>query len=102
MPAKNTAFNTRCLFMNLQASHDRIGSRVVVSLDAAKAFDSVEWQCPHSFGFVPNFVKWLTILYDTPQATVVANGLTYDATLSRFQEGRGRGAPFHPSYMHWM
>lgn len=32
MPTKNTAFNTRRLFMNFQASHHQIGSRVIVSL----------------------------------------------------------------------
>lgn len=39
MPAKNTAYNLRRLYMNLQARHDQVGSRVMVSLDAAKAFD---------------------------------------------------------------
>ncbi|XP_073480018.1 uncharacterized protein [Aquarana catesbeiana] len=44
MPGKNTAFNLRRLYMNLQSQHTEVGSRVVVSLDAAKAFDSVEWR----------------------------------------------------------
>lgn len=43
MPGKNTTFNTKSLFMNLQASHDLIGTRVIVALDATKAFDVVEW-----------------------------------------------------------
>lgn len=42
MPNKNMAFNLGRLFLNLQATHDLVGSYVVVSLDAAKAFDSVE------------------------------------------------------------
>lgn len=61
MPNKNPAFNLKRLFMNLQATHDYVGSRVVVSLDAAKAFDSVEWgylwECLRRFGFGPRFVK---------------------------------------------
>lgn len=69
--------------MNIQASHQRIGSRVIVSLDAAKAFDSVEWhylwQSIRCFGFGPNFIERLTILYAAPQARVVANGWTSGA-----------------------
>lgn len=60
MPAKNTVFILRRLYMNLQAEHDQLGSRVVVSLDAAKAFDSVEWdfiwECLARFGFGPKFI----------------------------------------------
>lgn len=44
MPNKNMALNLRLLYLNLQATHDLVGSRAVVSLDAAKAFDSVEWK----------------------------------------------------------
>lgn len=42
MPGKNTAMNIRRLYMNIQAHHDNSGTRVVVALDTAKAFDSVE------------------------------------------------------------
>lgn len=63
MPCKNTAFNLRRLHMNLQAQHTDVGSRVVVSLDAAKAFNFVEWsylwECIHRFGFGLKFIKWL-------------------------------------------
>lgn len=38
MPGKNTAINIMRLIMNIQASQT-IGTRLVVTLDAAKAFD---------------------------------------------------------------
>lgn len=40
MPGHNTSFSPRKLYINLQATHTNVGSRVVVALD--KAFDSVE------------------------------------------------------------
>lgn len=98
MPNKNTAFNLRRLHMNLQSQHTEIGSRVVVSLDAAKAFDSVEWgyfwECLHNFRFGPKFIKWLQLLYQAPTARIQVNGRT-----SRpFQLSRGtrQGFPISP------
>lgn len=65
MPAKNTAFNLRRLFMNLQAKHDQVGSRVLVSLDVAKTFDFVEWdylwECLYQFSFGP-FINIIIII----------------------------------------
>lgn len=60
MPDKNAAFNLR-LFMNLK-THD-VGSCVIVSLAAANAFNSVEWECLHRYGFGPKFIKWVQLLY---------------------------------------
>lgn len=36
MPGKSTALNLRRLYMNIQATHEEVGSRVIVSLDAAR------------------------------------------------------------------
>lgn len=45
IPGRSTSINLRGLFTNLQATHDAVGSRAVLALDAHKAFDSVEWPC---------------------------------------------------------
>lgn len=42
MPGKGTDINIRRHFLNLNASHDNGGTRVIASRDAEKAFDSVE------------------------------------------------------------
>lgn len=43
MPGKGTDINIRCLFLNFTIPHDNPGTRVIASLDAETAFDSVEW-----------------------------------------------------------
>lgn len=44
IPNKSTAVNIRCLYLNLQLSLRATGPREVLSLEATKAFDSVEWE----------------------------------------------------------
>ena len=48
-------------------------------MDTAKVFDSVElrylWGCLRSFGFGPNFIKWVQLLYLAPRGRVVAEPL---------------------------
>lgn len=36
--------NLRCPYLNLQLCPGGVGFRAILSLDAAKAFDSVEWE----------------------------------------------------------
>lgn len=98
MTGRNTSFNLRRLFINLQAIHDHPGSRVIVALDTAKAFDSVEWSylwiCLSRFGLGPNFIKWVQLLYQAPVAKVLANGwLSGQFPLSR---GTRQGCPLSP------
>uniref|UniRef100_A0A803JZM0 Reverse transcriptase domain-containing protein n=1 Tax=Xenopus tropicalis TaxID=8364 RepID=A0A803JZM0_XENTR len=98
MSGKTTDINLRRLFFNLQTIHDNAGSRVVLSLDSAKAFDSVEWTylwaVLSKFGFGPNFIKWIRMLYLKPTAKVKANGITSNPfPLTR---GTRQGCPLSP------
>lgn len=93
---KNTAMNIRRLFMNIQAQHDNSGTRVVVALNTAKAFDSVEWQylweCLQGFG--PNFIKWVQLLYQSPKARIFVNSWISDQF--PLERGMLQGCPLFP------
>lgn len=62
---------------------------LVLSLDAEKAFDRVEWDFLFAtlgkFNLGNNFIRWIQLLYSDPKATVIVNGLT----LTPFCKGRG-------------
>lgn len=103
MPGRNTSFNLRRLYINLQALHDESGSRVVVALDTAKAFDSIEWKylwkCLECSRFWPRAIKWIKFLYQDPQTRVVADG--WPSPAFSWHGVRNRGARCPHYYMHW-
>lgn len=72
MPDKATFFSITRLYTKIQADHDNVGTSVVVSLNAAKAFDSVEWPylwaTLEDFGFGQHFIQWVKLLYHAPTA----------------------------------
>lgn len=75
MPGRHMYFNLRCLFHILYTEH--IDESVIISLDAQRAFDQVEW--PYMMftlkknGFGPSFIKWIELIYSHPTASVITN-----------------------------
>lgn len=89
--------NIRRAYLNIQLPTEEEGTRAVLSLDAVKTFDSLEWHYLWQvleFQFGPNFVKWIRILYEAPIAKVRINGECSEW----FQLARGmrQGCPLLP------
>lgn len=71
---------------------------VVISLDAEKAFDRVEWLylffTLRKFGFGDGFISWIKLLDSAPLASVISNSMQS----GYFALGRGtrQGCPLSP------
>ena len=67
MKGRNSCNNVRQLLNIIQYGAKLKDKALVVSLDAYKAFDRVEW--PYlfhvlaNFGLGPNLLKWIKVLY---------------------------------------
>lgn len=99
MPGKGTDINIRRLFLNLSLTHDNVGSRVVASLDAKKAFDFVEWvylwEVLRRIGVGPKFLRWIQMPYREPKERVRTNDCISDPF--RLSTGTHQGCPLSPS-----
>lgn len=91
--------NTRRLFNLMHYSSTQKTKTIIVTLDAEKAFDRVNWKFLFStlerFGFGESFINWIKILYTSPSATVITNGLT--SHIFTLQRGTRQGCPLSPS-----
>ncbi len=71
----------------------------ILSLDAEKAFDRVNWNflfaTLHKFGFGNSFINWLKILYNSPTACVRTNAQTSSSFY--LKRGTRQGCPLSPS-----
>lgn len=85
--------------LNIVLSPDTSQSaEVVISLDAEKAFDRVEWDYLFcvlgKFGFGSKFISWIQLLYSAPMACVITNSQRSD--YFPLTSGTRQGCPLFP------
>ena len=97
MKGRQSFGNLRRLY-NILYSDPAPTPEVVVSLDAHKAFDRIEFDylftALDKFGFSSGFISWIKLLYSAPQAAVRTNG-----NISKYfslQRGTRQGCPLSP------
>ena len=68
---------------------------LLLFLDFEKAFDTIEWQfifkCLEKFGFGPDFIRWIKIIYSNPFAMAKING--YLSSKINIYRGIRQGCP---------
>lgn len=95
---RHSFHNVRRLFDLLYSPSTSTTSELVISMDAEKAFDRVEWpylfHTLKKFGFGCKFISWIKLLYASPLARVRTNNDYSDY----FPLGRGtrQGCPLSP------
>jgi len=93
-----SSHNVRRLLNIIQHSSLYSAESLVISLDAEKAFDRLEW--PYlfftlkNFGFGEEFIKWIQILYTSPLSAVITNGLR--SSNFKIERGTRQGCPLSP------
>ena len=95
---RHSFHNVRRLFDIVYAPTPSDTPEVVISMDAEKAFDRVEWPYLFSllkrFGFGNTFISWIRLLYTSPQACVRTNNDYSD--YFPLKRGTRQGCPLSP------
>lgn len=90
--------NVRRLLSIIHTPHSPSEPEVVISLDAEKAFDRVEWPYLFStrqqFGFGEGLISWIRLLYSSPCASVCTN--TQPSGYFPLFRGTRQGCPLSP------
>ncbi len=98
IPHCHSSENLRKLVNIQHPVYDSGSPTIAPSLDAAKAFDCVEWEylfeTLRRFGFGENFINWIRTLYDTPYGCILTNGLMSD--MFQLHRSTRQGCPLSP------
>ena len=66
----------------IYTTSDTLSPEAVVVLNAEKAFNRIEWEylfyMLNMFGFGPNFIKLIRLIYTDPTASVHTNSISSD------------------------
>ncbi|XP_069506374.1 uncharacterized protein [Ambystoma mexicanum] len=88
----------RRLLLTIEKGHSQPVASAVISLDAEKAFDRVEWNflfaCLGKMNFGHDFQRWVKLLYNNTSASVLTNGLISDPF--ELHRGTRQGCPLSP------
>ncbi len=95
---RNPFSNLRRLYNVMYTNSPPDEQEAVISLDAEKAFDRVEWEylfhTLKQFGFPADLISWIKLLYVSPVASVCTNNVySEDFPLHR---GTRQGCPLSP------
>lgn len=97
IPGRSTSHNLRTLFAALHTLNQKVPAAAVM-LDAAKAFDSLEWGYMFfvlkRMGLPPFFLNWIRLLYNRPTARVRIDGYISDPLA--ITRGTRQGCPLSP------
>jgi len=80
VPGRQVTDNIRLLEEVIERANEIKEKAYLVTLDAQKAFDSVDHKyllkILEMYGFPPTYISWIKLLYKDLQATVLVNGFT--------------------------
>lgn len=91
-------YNVRTLLNIIYSKNSTITPEVVISVDAEKAFDRVEWNfllaVLNKFGLGDIFISWIRLLYTSPEASISTNGI--QSAYFPLSRGTRQGCPLSP------
>uniref|UniRef100_A0A3B3HTW8 Reverse transcriptase domain-containing protein n=1 Tax=Oryzias latipes TaxID=8090 RepID=A0A3B3HTW8_ORYLA len=96
---RHSSTNMRRLINLIDYTTTNNREATILSLDAEKAFDRVNWKfliaTLNKFGFGKSFINWIKILYASPNARIRTNDQTSPSF--NLQRGTRQGCPLSPS-----
>lgn len=97
IPGRYSFCNVRKILNILYADYNN-KEGAILSLDARKAFDTIEWPylftTLEKFGFSNSFIDWVRILYKSPKSSILTNG--NKSKPFSLQRGVRQGDPLSP------